>query len=176
MSAPIIPFDYQGQAVRFNADGWLNATQIAERFGKRLDRWFENTDALEYICALDEFLTGEQSEILHTRNSGYVKTSKARVDRGGGTWLHPKLAITFARWCDAKFSVWCDMRIDGLLNTDPATRQNYGQACQLLDDRKNEASQGGSLLANWRWSRPGLEQSIAYWREQLQLPLSLDES
>ncbi|MNM48932.1 ORF11CD3 domain protein [compost metagenome] len=84
--------------------------------------------------------------------------------------------MTFARWCDAKFSVWCDMCIDGLLNTDPATRQKYGQACQLLDDRRSEASQGGSLLANWRWSRPGLEKSIAYWREQLQLPLSLDES
>ena len=30
-----------------------------------------------------------ESEILDTRNCGYVLTSKARVDRGGGTWLQP---------------------------------------------------------------------------------------
>lgn len=27
----VIPFRYQGQPVRFNTDGWINATDIAER-------------------------------------------------------------------------------------------------------------------------------------------------
>ena len=39
MSARIIPFDYEGQAVRFNADGWLHATEIAERFGIEPALW-----------------------------------------------------------------------------------------------------------------------------------------
>lgn len=114
----IIPRDYQGHPVRFNADGWLHATEIAERFGKRLDHWLENAETLTYIRALDEVLTGQQTGILDTRKSGYVKTSRARADRGGGTWLHPKLAVMFARWLDAKFAVWCDMQIDTLLRGD----------------------------------------------------------
>ncbi|WP_348240699.1 KilA-N domain-containing protein, partial [Salmonella enterica] len=39
-----------------------------------------------------------------------------RKDRVGGTWLHPKLSFAFARWCDTKFSVWCDLIIDSLLS------------------------------------------------------------
>ena len=27
----VVPFDYQGQSVRFNTDGWVNATDIAKR-------------------------------------------------------------------------------------------------------------------------------------------------
>jgi len=175
VSAKIIPFDYEGQAVAFNTDGWLHATKIADRFGKRLDRWLENAETLEYMRALDEALTGEDSQILDTRNSGYVKTSKTRADRGGGTWLHPKLAVAFARWCDARFSVWCDLHIDALLNSDPVIRRGYGQACQSLEDRKEKASRDGSRLARFRWDKPGLEHGVTYWKEQLQLTLALEE-
>jgi len=72
---------------------------------------------LRYIRALDEVLTGKPSEILHTRNSGYVKTSRARADRGGVTWMHPKLAVPFARWLDVHFGVWCDLQIDTIMRS-----------------------------------------------------------
>ncbi len=117
MTKAIIPHDYQGQQVRFDADGWLHATAIAERFGKRLDHWLENAETLEYMRALDEVhnpSTGP-STISNTRKSGYLKT---RRGNNGGTWLHPKLAVAFARWLDAKFAVWCDMQIDALLRGD----------------------------------------------------------
>lgn len=39
MTAKIIPFDYEGQAVRFNSDGWINATEAAARFGKLPHEW-----------------------------------------------------------------------------------------------------------------------------------------
>lgn len=114
MSVRIIPFDYDGQSVRFNGDGWLHATEIAERFGKRLDHWLENAETLEYVRALDEIQNpgAGPSAISNTRNSGYLKS---RRGNNGGTWLHPKLAVMFARWLDAKFAVWCDMQIDALL-------------------------------------------------------------
>lgn len=77
----IVPLNYKGEAIRFNTDGWINATDIAKRFGKRLDHWLSNAETLEYVRALDEVYSGEPSKILHTRDSGYVKTSKARKDR-----------------------------------------------------------------------------------------------
>ncbi|MDV7211070.1 KilA-N domain-containing protein [Azotobacter beijerinckii] len=117
MSARIVPFEYRGQPVRFNGDGWLHATEIAERFGKRLDHWLENAETLEYVRALDEIQNpgAGPSAIPNTRKSGYLKT---RRGNNGGTWLHPKLAVMFARWLDAKFAVWCDMQIDALLRGD----------------------------------------------------------
>lgn len=123
----IVPLNYKGEPIRFNTDGWINATDIAKRFGKRLDHWLSNAETLEYVRALDEVYSGEPSKILHTRDSGYVKTSKARKDRGGGTWLHPKLSVAFARWCDPKFSVWCDLHIDSLLRGELLSSRNMSK-------------------------------------------------
>ncbi|MGK3131140.1 KilA-N domain-containing protein [Pantoea sp. C8B4] len=101
----VIPLEYKGEAVCFNTDGWVNVTGVAERFGKRVDNWKRLVETLEYVRSLDQALTGNESKILHPSQSSYVRTSKARKDRGGGTWLHPKLSVAFARWCDASFAV-----------------------------------------------------------------------
>ena len=105
MTTKVIPFEYQGKPVHLNVDGWLHATVIAERFDKEPHEWLRLPDTERYLEALQ-------------RRSGkipYVKTSRARKDRGGGTWLHPKLAVAFARWLSPDFAVWCDEQIDGLL-------------------------------------------------------------
>ncbi len=60
----IVPLNYKGEPIRFNTDGWINATDIAKRFGKRLDHWLSNTETLEYVRALDEVYSGEPSKIL----------------------------------------------------------------------------------------------------------------
>jgi hypothetical protein len=137
MTAKIIRLDFEGQPVTFNAEGWINATEAAARFGKRLDHWLENKETLEYIKALDEVITGQESAILNARNSGYLKTRRGNA---GGTWIHPKLAVTFARWCKPKFAVWCDMQIDALvrgeLNTKAIARRQaavgYRSLCDAL--------------------------------------------
>lgn len=157
MSASIIRFDYQGLPVRFDAEGWIYATPIAERFGKHLRHWLDNAETLDYVRALDELLTGGGSKILDVRKSGYVKTSRARADRGGGTWLHPKLAVAFARWLDAKFAVWCDMQIDDLLHgTQTQTKsamQALDEAAALMEADKAIASKCAIGLARWKKAR-----------------------
>lgn len=170
----VIPFHYKGQPVRFNGDGWLHASKIAERYGKRLDHWLENVGTLEYVQALDEVISGRESEIVDTRKSGYVKTSRARIDRGGGTWLHPKLAVAFARWCDAKFSVWCDLHIDALLRGELTEKQAFDQACKRLEDGRQLASLHGRGLAEWKGKKPALEHRVDEMRDRLQMVLGLE--
>lgn len=169
----IVPLNYKGEIVSFNTDGWINVTGVAERFGKRIDNWMRLAETLEYVRALDEALTGKESQILHPSQSRYVKTSKARKDRGGGTWLHPKLSVAFARWCDARFAVWCDLHIDSLLRGELTEHQKYEQACRIRDDRKSKASNGAREMARWRWDKPVIEANVEYWREQLQLTLDI---
>ncbi|MDT8895800.1 KilA-N domain-containing protein [Halomonas sp. I1] len=103
--ATVVPLEYQGQAVRFNTLGWINATEAARRFGKRPHDWLRLPDTIKYIQALE-------------RTCGkipYVKTSRTRQDRGGGTWIHPDLAVLFARWLSVDFAVWCDQQIKRLI-------------------------------------------------------------
>ncbi|GAB5339690.1 KilA-N domain-containing protein [Pseudomonas fluorescens] len=170
----VIPFEYLGKPVRFSADGWLHATKLADRFGKRIDHWLDNADTLEYIQALDEHLTGTESKILDTRNSGYVKTSKARADRGGGTWLHPKLAIHFARWLSAKFSVWCDTRIEEILHRVPSALEDFNRTCKKFSDRKSLASAHGRGLWEWQRDEPTLSLEVERKLNLLQMTLELN--
>lgn len=162
----IIPFPYQGQAVRFNLDGWINATDVAKRFDKRPVDWLRLPDTKEYLGALAKHLNVGKSHNL-------IQTARGR---SGGTWLHPKLAVHFARWLDADFAVWADLQIDALLRGDVSIRQRYEEACQQLEDRRDLASAQGRGLAQWRWEKRPLEARAEYWRSQLQMSLSLESA
>lgn len=101
----IIPINFEGHSMRFYADGWIDATTAAEKFGKLPNEFLRLAETDSYIQALER----------RCGKTPYVKTSKARKDRGGGTWLHPKLAVRFARWLSVDFEIWCDEQIDAII-------------------------------------------------------------
>lgn len=160
----VIPFHYQGQAVRFNSEGWINATDIAKREGKRLDKWLDTQETRDYLKALGRHLnTPEKGDLIRTQRG-----------RSGGTWLHPKLAVAFARWVSADFAVWADLHIDALLRGELNEKQQFDRACRALSDGRQIASLSGRQLAQWKWRKPALEHQVEYWREQLQMTLGLE--
>ena len=104
----LVRAEYQGTEIWFDEQGWINATQAAARFGKRVDHYLENAETKEYISALSE-----EENISNTRNSGYLKTRRGNQ---GGTWFHPDLSIHFARWLDVRFAIWCDRLVRQVLS------------------------------------------------------------
>jgi hypothetical protein len=94
-----IPLYYQGQPVRFNSDGWLDATAIAKRYGKKPAHWLELPATQSYMAALARRLGGGvnvgKSDILNVGKSHNLVWGQR--GRAGGTWLHPKMAVAFAR-------------------------------------------------------------------------------
>ncbi|ACO74718.1 KilA-N domain-containing protein [Laribacter hongkongensis] len=105
MNARLVKADFDGSPMQFNPDGWFNATLAAERFGKSPYEWQRLPETVRYMQALE----------IRYGKIPYVKTSRARADRGGGTWLHPKLAVRFAQWLDVDFAIWCDEQVDALI-------------------------------------------------------------
>ena len=105
-------FNFGNIAVSFRADGYLNATAIAAHFGKQPRDYLKTEQTQQYIAALADFLSTKtkilvkENQIVNVKNGGSER----------GTWLHPKLAIHFARWLDPKFAVWCDEQIEQLLS------------------------------------------------------------
>ncbi|WP_417315700.1 KilA-N domain-containing protein [Cycloclasticus pugetii] len=162
--ADIIPFDYQGQFVRFTAEGWINATDVAKQFGKRPADWLKQEETKQYLAALAEALNCDPESLL--------KTKRGRFD--GGTWLHPKLGVRFAQWLDIRFAVWCDLHIDAVLRGSGNALQEYERAHTALETRKEQASAQGRGLAQWRHQKQPLQKQVEYWREQLQIPLNLE--
>lgn len=160
----VVPFHYDGQPVRFNTDGWINATDVASRFGKRPVDWLKQEETKSYLAVLAEALNCDPASLLETRRGRYQ----------GGTWLHPKLAVAFARWLDLRFAVWCDLHIDALLRGELTERQRLDRACKRLADGQKAAGRNAAELARWRWQKPPLEREVEVCREQLQMILGLE--
>lgn len=103
----LVVSNYQGLDVSFSEDGWFNATVAAEKFGKRPVDWLRLPETGRYLEALERKYEVGKSHFVKTKRGG--DTSKQ------GTWLHPKLGVSFARWLDIDFAIWCDEQIDALI-------------------------------------------------------------
>jgi len=193
----VIPFHYQGQPVQFDLDGWLHATAIAKAFGKEPNGWLVSVDTIAYMVALaqglglelnpvnlqefnkikdlDSSKAATKARVLRLSKAiGLVRTKAGAPDLGGGTWLHPKLAVVFARWLNIDFAVWCDLHIDALLRGELTEKQQLDRACRELEDGRKAASASGRALALWKMRKPALEYQVDHWRHQLQLTLGLE--
>ena len=63
----IIKYDFQGNLFSFNMDGWINATEVAAQYGKRLDVWLKTEETKAYIAALGEALnTTKRWDLIRT--------------------------------------------------------------------------------------------------------------
>lgn len=103
----IIALDYQGHEIGFAETGWFNATEAAAGFGKRPVDWFALDSTQDYIATLADVLRSEKSSLLKVKRGGRGKSDS--------TWMHPKLAVPFARWLDTRFAIWCGLQIDALV-------------------------------------------------------------
>ena len=134
--------------ITFNDDGWFNATEAAKAFDKRMDHYFANAETTAYITALC-------ADDLNPRDSGYfVKTKRGA---GGGTWLHPELAVHFARWLDVRFAVWCDRQIRDIITgrqsikaERSALRVEYRPMTDALVRNRQDAGKGPAK--HWHFS------------------------
>ena len=95
---------FNSTPITFNDDGWFNATEAAKAFDKEPAQWLRLPGTVEYMTAL--------AETIPVKITGLVATKRGQA---GGTWLHPKLGVAFARWLDVRFAVWCDAQIDAIM-------------------------------------------------------------
>lgn len=107
ISLALVEQEYHGMPVLFQPDGFINATQVAKHFGKRVGKFLETEAAKRKIIQVSEKRTLDVKQI--------VITTYGKPENGGGTWLHPKLAVPFAMWCDDDFAWWAEEQIEKLL-------------------------------------------------------------
>jgi hypothetical protein len=92
---------WQGTAIqRRDADGFVNATAMCQANGRRWAKYAESERAREYMQAL--------AAVVPNSDFGIVQAQRGGIAGGGGTWVHPSLAIDLARWISPAFAVWMD--------------------------------------------------------------------
>lgn len=105
MKNAIKTLDFQGTGIQFSADGWINATATVQALAK---------------AGLENFLRGsaytEYAEIVAAENSvEFTELKRTKEGQKGGTFLHPDMAVVFARWISPAFAYWCDKQVAQLI-------------------------------------------------------------
>ena len=109
-----------GVAVEQRSDnGFINGTTMCTAHDKRLLPWLRTQDTLELFCDLANDLGLEikcaDLRILDVSRLSATKyaqmfpalifTKQGSPAVGGGSWLHPDLAIQLAQWCNKRFAI-----------------------------------------------------------------------
>lgn len=135
MKNVIKTLDFNGVGIQFSADGWLNATASAEALGKeRLDNFLISADYLKYAAVVAKANSLEIGELKNARRGRY----------GSGTFLHPELAVCFARWISPEFAYWCDKQVPALLDK---ARQSPALNAQARTRRMERMGQPAATIA-----------------------------
>lgn len=163
--------NFDGLPVAFTENGYLNATMIAKHYGRQVRDYLINNRTKDYMNALNEHLSealfGASVENADGRNRLSEQNQLVIVVKGGksdeqGTWLHPKLAIDFARWLNPRFAVWCDMQIEqmttGSLQSLTAQITETSITLQHFDENLSKA--GWYLATHGKQTKPQLKAKL----------------
>jgi len=82
---------------RRTIDGYVNATAMCKANGKQWSKYRESDRCQTYLDALAETSETRMFDLIESRQG-----------QGGGTWVHPQVAVDLARWISAPFAVWMD--------------------------------------------------------------------
>lgn len=86
--------------------GWFNASQIAQAHDKDANEYVRRPSLLEYMDAVVEEM-GIEWLVESSSDQLMVRVPDGE---GRGVWLHPVLAVDFARWVAVDFAVFMDVR------------------------------------------------------------------
>jgi hypothetical protein len=144
--------------------GYINATAIGKQFEKKPDDWLRYQNVQDYIQALlrkmnKAQIANQQSEINSSCCHKKDQVVNSRLEtktiiyndliiivHGGapgqhGTWLHPKLAVIFARWLSPDFAVWCDEQIEALLHQHPEYQKQFPELSVIFEKLEKNQQQ-----------------------------------
>lgn len=125
-SAELVSYSYlsSNNPIHFNIndDILINASQMANLFGKRPAKWLELPSSKDFILTLMKIRPMSKNRTLVDSRShkGYTVYYNGLVitQRGGsnpGTWMRQDIALEFARWLSPEFAIWCNDRIKEII-------------------------------------------------------------
>ena len=89
---------FNGHKVTQRPDGFIHATEMCKvKKGKLFADWRRNKQSQEYIKELSDHMGIPICDL--------IENSQIRSDLGGGTWMHPKVALYLAMWISPSFAI-----------------------------------------------------------------------
>ena len=119
MASNIVARELNGVLVpQRKEDGFINATAMCTACDKELKFWLHNKETLELFIELAKDLGINSNVGINPTSTARLSTTeyvelfpqlitlkKGSPKNGGGTYLHPDLAIQLAQWCSPRFAI-----------------------------------------------------------------------
>ena len=130
-------------------NGFINGTAMCTAHNKDVSDWLKTEDTWDLAIALADDM-GLSPKSRKSGNSNYtrvsatfpdlVKVKRGSPENGGGTWLHPDLAMQLAQWCNKRFAIQVSRWIRewltaGQVPIDSDAEQEYVRWQQRYDIR-----------------------------------------
>jgi hypothetical protein len=115
MPQTIITLQYGDFPVFFQENAFLNASKTAKQFNKQAHDYLNNEHTVNYLENLKHYAQKDQHQLVITQKEG--------LSQEQGIWLHPYLAVDFARWLAVDFAIWCERQIENMLHPVIKVRQ-----------------------------------------------------
>ena len=138
-----------------SSDGFINGTAMCVAHSKDIAQWFRTKETFELFEALASNLELEinpvdlqDSDVSKLSASKYseifvslIFSKRGSPESGGGTWLHPDLAIQLAQWCSPAFAIQVSRWIqDWIVNSqNPIASQADLDRIKYRSNLKDEA-------------------------------------
>lgn len=89
-------------------DGYINATELCKAANKSFKDYMANKSTMEFLDELSaetglQIQLGEKS--LVKKKQALIETFAGAPMTGGGSWVHPQVAIHLGQWASGKFAV-----------------------------------------------------------------------
>lgn len=131
-----------------STDGFINATAMCVANDKDISDWLKTDETWSLVSALAESLA-IISKYPKSGNSIYKRVSasyptivvvkRGSPESGGGTWLHPDLAIQLAQWLDPTFALQVSRWVREWMTSayNPIQLEADADRVQIRDDLKD---------------------------------------
>ncbi len=108
MTTQLISRDFHGATIRQrSSDGYLNATDMCQASGKRLNNYLRTKTTKSFLIELSDFIDKNPVTPIGVteQNQQLIQTMQGGTPEEQGTWVHPYVSINLAQWCSPIFAV-----------------------------------------------------------------------
>lgn len=150
MANQIVRHNAQGFLVEQRiSDGFINGTKMCVAHGKDISDWLRNDETFDLVQALAIDLnifpnSADLPNLISTKTRiartypTLVIVRRGSPEKGGGTYLHPDLAIQLAQWCSPQFAIAVSRIVRDFFTT--------GQGSFLWQETRSELKESNSQL------------------------------
>lgn len=147
-----VSYEFNGIAIeQRRLDGFINGTAMCGANGKDIAQWCLNRSTIELFNALAERLGQSTIDIKdwNSNDSSLTRLSKlfpallivrrGAPANGGGTWIHHKLAVPLAQWCNPQFALLVSDWVESwLMSYSPTQLEADADRVKMRDTLKDQ--------------------------------------